>query len=299
VTALRPGLAGFSSAGRRARGAVQVSRLADPDLPEVHRLVARDPIVNAVIAYRLAAASSLDVRTIGGEMYGARRGGALVAACLHSGNLLTLGEAEDTAWAALAGALLARQRLCSAVVGRSDAVRPLWRALAGGWPPPRAVRATQPLLVTAGPVPVRGEASVRAAGPDDLERYLPAAAAMFAEELGISPNRSPGSAAFRARVSDLIRTGRAFAAFDFRGQVTFKADLGVVTAHTCQIQGVWVRPDLRGRGLGTAGLAAVLRHALTLAPTASLYVNDFNHAARRVYAKLGMREHSRLSTVLL
>jgi len=128
---------------------------------------------------------------------------------------------------------------------------------------------------------------------------MAASAAMFTDELGQSPFVSPGPEAFRARVVDLIRDGRAFASFDFRGQVSFKADIGVVSEHTCQIQGVWVRPDLRGRGLATASLAAVFRHALTLAPTVSLYVNDFNTAARRVYAKLGMRQHATLATVLL
>ena len=93
--------------------------------------------------------------------------------------------------------------------------------------------------------------------------------------------------------------GRAFAGYDFRGQVTFKAEIGAVSRHTCQIQGVWVRPDLRNRGLGTAGLATVMRHALELAPTVSLYVNDYNAAARRMYARLGMRQVGTLTTVLL
>jgi predicted GNAT family acetyltransferase len=30
-----------------------------------------------------------------------------------------------------------------------------------------------------------------------------------------------------------------------------------------------------------------------------LYVNDFNVPARRMYARLGMREHATLATVLL
>ena len=100
---------------------------------------------------------------------------------------------------------------------------------------------------------------------DDLERYLPAAAAMFTEELGVSPHVAPGSVPFRARVNELLTAGRAFASFDFRGQVTFKAEIGAVSRRACQIQGVWVRPDLRRRGIGTASLASVMTHALTLA----------------------------------
>jgi predicted GNAT family acetyltransferase len=140
---------------------------------------------------------------------------------------------------------------------------------------------------------------VRLARANQLERYLAAAATMFTEELGVSPHVSPGTAAFHARIRGLIAERRAFVSTDFRGQVVFKAEIGAVTRHTAQIQGVWVRPDLRGRGIGSAGLATVLAHALTLAPTASLYVNGFNVAARRMYARLGMRQHATLATVLL
>jgi predicted GNAT family acetyltransferase len=138
---------------------------------------------------------------------------------------------------------------------------------------------------------------VRAIQPDELEDYLPAAAAMFTEELGVSPYLSSGIGDYRRRTAGLIKERRAFGIVQ-DGEVIFKADLGAVSPHTCQVQGVWVRPDLRGRGIGTAALPVVLRHALTLAPTVSLYVNDFNTAARRVYARLGLREAAVLSTVL-
>ena len=72
----------------------------------------------------------------------------------------------------------------------------------------------------------------------------------------------------------------------------------MITARTCQVQGVWVRPELRGQGLGTTALAAVFAQALRLAPTVSLYVNDYNAPARAVYERLGMRQVASLSTVL-
>jgi predicted GNAT family acetyltransferase len=73
----------------------------------------------------------------------------------------------------------------------------------------------------------------------------------------------------------------------------------VVTRHTAQIQGVWVAPEWRGRGLASRGMAAVVKDALRRsAPTVSLYVNDYNHAARRVYARCGFRRVGTFATVL-
>jgi predicted GNAT family acetyltransferase len=81
--------------------------------------------------------------------------------------------------------------------------------------------------------------------------------------------------------------------------VVFKAELAVVTRHTTQVQGVWTAPEWRGRGLATAGVATVVRDALRrVAPTVSLYVNDYNHAARLVYARCGFREVGTFATVL-
>lgn len=288
MTVLHPGL----------RGRARVAVLEDGTLPAVRALLDADPIVNAVVAARVRAAGTLRARTLGGTLLGLRDGHALRGACFHGGNLIPIG-GDPGAWQTLAAAVAQRARLCTSLVGRADAVAAMWQVLAPRWGPARALRPRQPLLVLDRPVALPGDDTVRRVGPADRDRYLAAAAAMFAEELGVSPNVSPGPAAFGARVDELIRSGRAFAGVDFRGQVVFKADLGAVTRHTCQVQGVWVRPDLRGRGIGTAALATVLRRALQLAPTVSLYVNDYNLPARRVYAKLGMHEHAVLSTVLL
>jgi predicted GNAT family acetyltransferase len=65
------------------------------------------------------------------------------------------------------------------------------------------------------------------------------------------------------------------------------------------VQGVWVAPAWRGRGIGAAGTAAVVEYARTaLAPVVSLYVNDFNTAARGAYARVGFREVGTYSSVL-
>lgn len=103
---------------------------------------------------------------------------------------------------------------------------------------------------------------------------------------------------YRNRVAEIIAAGRAFAAFD-DDRVVFKAEIGAATSAACQVQGVWVDPDLRGRGIGTAGMATVVNESLaSVAPVVSLYVNDYNVPARRAYAKVGFADVGAFMSVL-
>ena len=84
------------------------------------------------------------------------------------------------------------------------------------------------------------------------------------------------------------------------GRVVFKADVGSVALDCCQIQGVWLAPELRGRGLATPLMAATLEQVLAdHARQATLYVNDFNVPAIATYRACGMAEIGAFTTVLL
>ena len=233
-------------------------------------------------------------------VYGARdRDAGLVGAAFNGGNLLPVGGDPDS-WSMLARSLADQRRICTSIVGRSDAVTAMWSALEVHWGSPREVRPSQPLLMIDNPASLPdGDPRVRPVLPEESERYLHAAAAMFTEELGISPLLERHGSVYRRRIGALIAAGYAFGLIGEDGKIIFKADVGALSDRTCQIQGVWVRPELRGQGIGTAALATVIRHALELAPCVSLYVNDFNEPARRMYARLGMREVATLATVLL
>jgi uncharacterized protein len=283
---------------RQARpGAWRVDGIGDDQRRDLGRLVAEDPFVNVVIASRLATLGTLAPSRLGGTVVGVRSD-RLLAAAFNGGNLLPIGGDPDS-WDVLAGHLAELPRACTSIVGRAEAVAAMWPHLEPSWGSARAIRDDQPLLVlTRDRQQAVPDQRVRVMRPNDIERYLPAAAAMFAEELGVSPFAAQAGAAYRRRIESLLMTGRAFGVVDEDGRIAFKADIGAVSAHTCQVQGVWVRPDLRGRGVGTAALAGVLRFALRLAPTASLYVNDFNTPARRMYARLGMSQVASLATVL-
>ena len=275
---------------------VPVRQLGESERRAVERLLDLDPFAGAQVAERVAARGLAWWRAEGRILgYGARR--SLESICWLGGNLTPV-LANESAVAAFAEQLATEERICSSIVGRADAVLGLWDRLADHWGPARDVRANQPLLAADALPQVAADPEVRQVRAGEVDRLFPAAVAMYTEEVGVSPLTEDGGRAYRRRVADLVRAGRAYARF-VDGRVVFKAELAVVTRRTAQIQGVWVAPEWRGRGIATAAMAAVVRDALLrVAPTVSLYVNDFNLPARRVYERCGFRPVGTLATVL-
>jgi len=76
-------------------------------------------------------------------------------------------------------------------------------------------------------------------------------------------------------------------------------NVGSASTATAQLQGVWSPPDMRGRGFGSRGLAAICDHLLDEYPTLCLYVNDFNAPAIALYDRVGFERAGEFSTILL
>ena len=277
-----------------------VARVLDEaDEAAVTRLLSTDPVATCVVAGRVEALGS-SPRALGAPLWGLGDGADLDAVCLAGANLIPFARpgAERAAAAAFADRARRAGRRCSTIVGPATAVGPLWERLEGAWGPPRDVRPQQPLLAIDGPPALPAEPRVRPVRPAELDILLPAAVAMFTEEVGVSPLRVDGGAGYRARVAELVRAGQSLAWME-HGEVLFKAEIGAVSRAACQVQGVWVAPAHRGRGIGTAGTAAVVEYArTTIAPVVSLYVNDFNTAARAAYHRVGFQEVGQYASVL-
>ncbi|MCV2488987.1 GNAT family N-acetyltransferase [Geodermatophilus sp. YIM 151500] len=273
--------------------------LDEADEPAVTRLLATDPVAACVLAGRVEAFGTGPAGG-GAPFWGLGDGRTLDAVCLAGANLMPFAAAGAERAAAAAFADRARRagRRCSTIVGPAAAVAPLWELLAPAWGPPRDHRPRQPLMAIHGPAAVAPEPRVRPVRTAEIDTLMPAAVAMFTEEVGVSPLRVDGGAGYRARLTDLVRAGQSLAWIE-RGEVLFKAEIGAVSRAACQVQGVWVAPSHRGRGIGAAGTAAVVEYARTaIAPVVSLYVNDFNAPARAAYRRVGFREVGRYASVL-
>jgi ribosomal protein S18 acetylase RimI-like enzyme len=271
--------------------------LGPADVPDFLALVDQDPVVNVFVSYR-ARTTQLDRRWLGGEMLGRFVNGELVAA-LHVGANLVPVQAGPADLADFAQHLRNRSHTWATLVGPHQAVDGLWALLQDDFEPPREERWRQPHLEITGAPLIAPDPDVRRSTPADMPHLYPACVAMYTEEVGISPEVGGAGPLYRARVNQLVTRGWSFARFDDDGSLLFKAEVASVTPQAAQIQGVYVAPHARGQGLGAAGMAAVVDLVRAdIAPTVSLYVNEWNQAARAAYAKTGFVETARFSTVM-
>ncbi|WP_068262866.1 GNAT family N-acetyltransferase [Janibacter limosus] len=275
----------------------QPTRLLGPDdVDAALDLCARDPAAHVFVASRILDGGLGSGST---AAYGWFDDGELEALVWTLANVVPVAT-STVSWAALAAQVRKVRRRSASFLGPREEVHGLWRAAGNDFPAPRTIRGEQPLMASHTPpsqLGVRLDPRVRPATLDEVDLVLPAAEHMFTQEIGYRPYT--GSPAFyRDSIWRLVRAGRTYVVIE-GGRVIFKADVGSVALGTCQIQGVWLSPELRGQGLAASMMAAALEQSMIdHAPLATLYVNDFNAPALATYRRIGMERVGTFSTIL-
>lgn len=282
------------------------------DLDEALALCLADPVANVVPYVHVDA--GMRTGTVPSGLWIVRRrgrGGPTVAGVVWAGANLTAvlptggdDESEEIRAQAAAG-LVSRVARPAAIVGNASVTLDLWGRVEPWWRPAREVRERQvSMAISRDPVPrplPPGTEPLRLGAMADYPQLLPAAVHMFVGEVGYDPMRH-GRAAYEDRLQHLVQTGRSFLQFgnvDGKREIVFKAEVGIVGGDVAQVQGVWVNPAMRGRGVAKAGMAALVPMVRErLAPTVSLYVNDFNAPAVAAYKAVGFREVGTFATVM-
>ena len=266
------------------------------DLPDLHALLDLDPLVNLFVRNRVDS-TKLQARWLGGQVWGYFEDDVLVSAC-HAGANLVPVQATPSAIEAFAEQTLRDNVRPSSIVGPRDVVIPLWHRLESHWGPARSPRLDQPFMVMDHDSIIQPDPRVRRVMIDEFDTIYPSCVAMFTEEVGVNPEAGSRSG-YRARVAQLISQGWSFAIIE-DGDVLFKTEVGAATPHACQLQGVYVRPDQRGRGIAAPAVAAVVHLVReTISDVVTLYVNDHNTAARRTYERVGFVHTETFASILL
>ena len=268
--------------------------LGSDDLHDVEALLAERPIENLFLASKIAQ-FGIDRRRVG-RLHGFERDGRLTAVCLDGGTIFPAGFDPDAVPAFVRAIGPVRQATsilgpCMTALGVYVGLVERWP---GGWRQVSNVRQRQPLMLLDRPPVVDGDERVRLLTTRDFDSYLAASVHMYTEEIGSSPFKY--GSGYERFVKERLKQDDAYGIV-VDGEVVFKADLGPKLYGHTQLQGVWVHPELRGRGLSVPALASMMRQVMERFPLVSLYVNDFNTPAIRAYERLGFVTVGALATV--
>jgi predicted GNAT family acetyltransferase len=263
----------------------------------VKNLIEQDPVRHCFLAARLEQTKQSRFRPSYPDLLGYFDDGNLKSVLMTGANIVPV-NTSLIARQEFATVLNRSGRRSSSIVGPVEEVLDLWSRVSTSWGPAREVRGNQPVLSMRSNSSVEIDHDVRYSNLSDLENLVPACIAMFTEEVGISPTINGGGNAYRNRISELVSSRRSFVKY-LGSELVFKAEIGTVGAGVAQIQGVWVKPEYRGKGISVSAMAAVVKLVLAdVAPVVSLYVNDYNEVALRTYRSVGFEQVDTFATVL-
>lgn len=272
--------------------------------------IARDPAANVFLQALLERTRTAEISSPSGRLLGCFRDGQPESAYWIGSSTIPLSATPESN-RVMAGILNHEGRRPSSFVGPADQVLDLTSRL--NWGDPRDRRPNQPLMSALAAPTVVPDPLVRQFSPYEADVVFPASVAMYEEEVGHSPLVGSGSS-YRWRVEGLIGSGMSLGYTahispagepmphwpneDSDEQVVFKADIGIGSSRSTQVQGVWVHPEFRGRGIASSAMAAsVALIRRRFAPIVTLYANHHNEPALRAYARAGFVQVGTFATV--
>jgi predicted GNAT family acetyltransferase len=167
------------------------------------------------------------------------------------------------------------------IMGEVEAVEEFWNYYADeGQEMRRACR--ELLFELRHAMEVSGEiGEMRRANLGDLDQIVPVQAAMAEFESGVNPFEADPEG-FRARCARRIEMGRVWV-LEADGKLVFKADILADTPDVIYLEGVWVAPAERGKGIGRKCMRQLCRDLLTRSKSVCLLVNEESERAQTFY----------------
>lgn len=233
-----------------------------------------------------------------GAFYGCRDERGRLEGVALVGHVTQVEARNDRALRALARAA----QCCTSahvIMGEQERIRSFWEHYAGAGQPVR-LACRELLFVQTWPADAgrSGAPGLRRATRADLPLVMPAQAGMAFEECGVNPLEVDPEG-FRDRCARRVERGRTWVAVDADGLLDFKADVMAETPEAVYLEGVYVRPGARGRGLGRRCTLRLCRELLARSRAVCLLVNERNLEAQSFYRKLGFRLGGLYETIYL
>jgi len=171
------------------------------------------------------------------------------------------------------------------VFAEVDKFYEFWHEYTGSTKLPR-LATTELLFETSDPLPIDEPVKeLRPATPNDIAQVSRAHAAMVFDETGLDP-LAVDRDGFTARCSERIALGRVWV-WVKDGELIFKCDVVSETLDAIYVEGIWVAPSVRGKGVGRRALSALCSTLLNGSNSICGFVNSANSRAQALYWKTG------------
>jgi predicted GNAT family acetyltransferase len=278
-----------------ATASISVESLRESDVEEVLRFLNIRPVHTVVMASFIhdnGIVSDLNR----GSFYGYRnREGKLEGVALLGHSTLIEARSEDAMFAFARKAKAERTEINLIMSEHDDALK-FWRYYAGAAEP--RLSFTELLLETGFPMLVRECAwDLRTARPEEIEQIAEAHAEVAFMETGSDPLVNDREE-FLKRVARRIEMGRTFVVFG-AGKLVFKADIIAEADGIIYLEGIYVAPEYRDKGVGSNCLSKLTLMLLERAERVCMLSNIRFENAHRSYQKAGYRVTGRCTTLFV
>lgn len=275
----------------------RVAELTETNREEAMKFLAVRP-VHTVVMTSFINDNGLQSELNRGKFYGYRNSKGELEGIALIGHSTLVEARSDEALKAFAHKARTSETPIHLIMSHGTAAATFWNHYSDGLTQPR-LTCVERLFEVSFPfmVPSSTDSELRLATLDELIPVAEAQAEVAFMECGVDPMVKDREG-FLKRVARRIEQGRVFVKFD-GDKMVFKADIIAETEQTIYLEGVYVAPEFRGRGIGSACLANLTIRLLDRVENVCMLSNVDFTAAHKSYYKAGYKATGDCTTLFV
>ena len=274
----------------------RVDELRDEHQTEVLNFLAIRP-VHTVVMTSFIRDNGIESPLNRGKFFGYRNSAGTFEGIALIGHSTLIEARTDEALKALAFVARSSETPIHLIMSSGAVASSFWNHLYGAAKEP-SLTCTELLFEVGFPLPVQKcEYDLRTARPEELEAVAIAQAEVAEIECGVNPMLRDREG-FLKRVMRRIEQGRVFVVFD-GDKLVFKADIIAETNSVAYLEGVYVGPEYRGKGVASKCLSRLFLNLLERVENVCLLSNVEFKGAHRSFVKAGMRNTDACTTLFV